>query len=180
VKATVDSTAREVFDHAPVGVIDEVHGPVAVITCDHLPPLRQALIARRNAETYLFEVHQHLDEHHLRAITLHRTTGLRRGLPVYDTGSPLHVPMTTSCLGRVLDGFGRPLDDGPPLAGEAFRNVHGEPLPLREAVGAGEVLQTGIKVIDLLCPFVKGGKTGLFGGAGVGVRRCGRTHPRGS
>jgi F-type H+-transporting ATPase subunit beta len=164
----VDSTTRQDSEHPPIGVIDEVHGPVVVITCEDLPPLRQALVARRNAETYLFEVHQHLDERHLRAITLHRTTGLRRGLPVYDTGSPLHVPVTVSCLGRVLDGFGRPLDDGPPLASESFRNVHGEPLPLREAVGAGEVLQTGIKVIDLLCPFVKGGKTGLFGGAGVG------------
>jgi F-type H+-transporting ATPase subunit beta len=168
IKATVDNTTLQDFDQSPIGIIDEVHGPVAVITCEHLPPLRQALFARRDAETYLFEVHQHLDEHRLRAIILHRTAGLRRGLSVFNTGSPLHVPVATSCLGRVLDGFGAPLDDGLPLAGESFRNVHGEPLPLSETVGAGEVLQTGIKVIDLLCPFVKGGKTGLFGGAGVG------------
>jgi F-type H+-transporting ATPase subunit beta len=164
----VDETLPHAHDQAPIGVIDAVHGPVAVISCGKLPPLRQALIARRNAETYLFEVHQHLDEHHLRAITLHRTAGLRRGMAVYDTGSPLHVPVSGACLGRVLDIFGQPLDDGAPLPGESFRNVRSEPLPLREAVGAGEVLQTGIKVIDLLCPFIKGGKTGLFGGAGVG------------
>jgi len=167
-QARVSTILPHDHDQTPIGVINEVHGPVAVITCGRLPPLRQALIARRNAETYLFEVHQHLDERHLRAITLHRTAGLRRGMAVYDTGSPLHVPVSESCLGRVLDIFGQPLDDGDPLPKESFRNVHAKPPPLQEAVGAGEVLQTGIKVIDLLCPFVKGGKTGLFGGAGVG------------
>ncbi len=133
----MNNTLPHDLDQAPIGVIDEVHGPVAVITCRHLPPLRQALIARRNAETYLFEVHQHLDEHHLRAITLHRTAGLRRGMAVYDTGSPLHVPVSEACLGRVLDIFGQPLDDGAPLPGESFRNVHANPPPLQEAIGAG-------------------------------------------
>ena len=152
----------------PIGVITEVHGPVAVIACDTLPPLRQALSAQFNHETYLFEVHQHLDERHIRTITLHRSTGLYRGMPVYDTGAPLHVPVTPECLGRLLNIFGEPLDDGDVLTPQEFRNVHHRPLPLEEAVGVGDLLQTGIKVIDLLCPFVKGGKTGLFGGAGVG------------
>ncbi len=155
-------------EDTPIGVIDEVHGPVVVITCDRLPPLRQALRASLNHETYIFEVHQHLDERHVRAITLHRTAGLWRGMPVYDTGAALHVPVAPECLGRLLNIFGEPLDDGPPLSHAAFRNVHGQPAPLQDAVGVGVVLETGIKVIDLLCPFVKGGKTGLFGGAGVG------------
>ena len=153
---------------APVGTITEVHGPVVVIACDRLPPLRQALCARLDHESYLFEVHQHLDEHHLRAITLHRSAGLHRGMTVYDTGAPLHIPVAPDCLGRLLNIFGEPLDGGDALLAREFRNVHKHPLPLQDAVGVGEVLQTGIKVIDLLCPFVKGGKTGLFGGAGVG------------
>ncbi len=130
--------------------------------------LRQALCADLNHETYLFEVHQHLDEQRVRAITLHRSAGLRRGMPVYDTGAPLHVPVSPACLGRLLNLFGEPLDGGDPLPHNAFRNIHSRPPPLSEAVGVGQVLETGIKVIDLLCPFVKGGKTGLFGGAGVG------------
>lgn len=151
-----------------IGFIAEVHGPVAVIACDTLPPLRQALRARLDHETYLFEVHQHLDQHHVRAVTLHRSSGLHRGMAVYDTGAPLHVPVAPDCLGRLLNIFGEPLDGGEPLASREYRNVHSRLLPLQESAGVGEVLQTGIKVIDLLCPFVKGGKTGLFGGAGVG------------
>jgi F-type H+-transporting ATPase subunit beta len=161
------ATGRET-SLTPVGEITQVHGPVAVIACDTLPPLRQALCASLDHETYLFEVHQHLDERHVRAITLHRSAGLHRGMTVYDTGAALHIPVTTECLGRLLNIFGEPLDAGAALPAREFRNVHSRPMPLNEAVGAGEVLQTGIKVIDLLCPFVKGGKTGLFGGAGVG------------
>jgi F-type H+-transporting ATPase subunit beta len=153
---------------APIGHIEEVHGPVVVMLCEALPPLRQALFARVRAETYWFEVHQHLDRHRVRAIALHRTAGITRGLPVYDTGAPVHVPVGPGCLGRVLNLFGEPLDGGPPIEVAAFRNIRGEPLPLADALAPSEVLQTGIKVIDLLCPFVRGGKTGLFGGAGVG------------
>jgi F-type H+-transporting ATPase subunit beta len=152
----------------PIGHVEEVQGPVVVIACDALPPLRQALFARVDSETYWFEVHQHLDWRRVRAITLHRTAGITRSLPVYDTGAPLHVPVGPGCLGRVLNIFGEPLDGEPPFAPDAFRNIRGEPLPLMETVAPSEILQTGIKVIDLLCPFVRGGKTGLFGGAGVG------------
>jgi F-type H+-transporting ATPase subunit beta len=153
---------------AQIGTIAEVHGPVVVIACEHLPPLRQALCANTNRESYVFEVHQHLDEHHLRAVTLHHSSGLQRGMPVFDTGSPLHVPVSASRLGRMIDVFGRPLDGGPELDTTEYRNIHGTPLPLHEVSGVSGLLETGIKVIDLLCPFVKGGKTGLFGGAGVG------------
>lgn len=159
---TADSPAE------PIGTIVGVHGPVVVIACERLPPLRQALLTYFDHERYLFEVHQHLDERHLRAITLHGTSGLKRGMPVYDTGAPLHVPVSPDCLGRVLNVFGEPQDGGPPLAGGAFRNVHRAPVALHEARGVSEILATGIKVIDLLCPFFRGGKTGLFGGAGVG------------
>ena len=153
---------------ARIGTVTEVHGPVVVIDCEPLPPLHQALTATAKRDSYLFEVHQHLDEHRVRAIALHRSTGLARGLPVYDTGAPLHVPVSPACLGRLLDIFGRPLDGGAPVESSQYRNVHARPPPLHEAVAAGETLETGIKVIDLLCPFVRGGKTGLFGGAGVG------------
>ncbi|MCK7549223.1 F0F1 ATP synthase subunit beta [Marinobacter koreensis] len=155
-------------DASPIGFITEVHGPVVIIATNRLPPLRQALKARVDHEHYLFEVHQHLDERHLRAITMHRTSGLYRGMPVFDTGAPLHVPVAPGCLGRLLNIFGAPLDDGPPLPASDFRNIHSRIPPLHQSVGAGEVLPTGIKVIDLLCPFFRGGKTGLFGGAGVG------------
>jgi F-type H+-transporting ATPase subunit beta len=108
----------------PIGMIAEVHGPVVVIACDKLPPLRQGLCAALNSDTYLFEVHQHLDEHHARAITLHRTSGLYRGMHVFDTGAPLQVPVTQACLGRLLNVFGEPLDGEPPLKAEAYRSIH--------------------------------------------------------
>ena len=152
----------------PIGTITEVHGPVVVIECRRLPRIHQALSASLNHDAYLFEVHQHLDRHHVRAITLHRATGLSRGLEVYDTGAPLHVPVSEACLGRLLNIFGEPIDGGEALPETEFRNIHARPAALSEAMATGGALETGIKVIDLLCPFVKGGKTGLFGGAGVG------------
>ncbi|MCD6582493.1 MAG: F0F1 ATP synthase subunit beta [Desulfuromusa sp.] len=152
----------------PIGFIAEVHGPVVVINCDTLPAMHQALYTRLDHETYLFEVLQHLDEHRVRAITLHRSTGLHRGMAVYDSGAPLHVPVAPDCLGRLLNVFGEPLDGGVALSPREFRSIHRKQIPIYQSVGASEVLETGIKVIDLLCSFVKGGKTGLFGGAGVG------------
>ena len=104
------SSSAAIIDTSPIGIVTEAHGPVTVIACERLPPLRQALRASLDHETCLFEVHQHLDEHHVRAITLHRSNGLRRGMRVYDTGAPLHVPVTPDCLGRLLNAFGEPLD----------------------------------------------------------------------
>lgn len=151
-----------------IGVIAEVHGPVVTIDCKQLPPLRQALCTYFDHTSFLFEVHQHLDQRHVRAITLHGTAGLSRGMKVYDTGAPLHVPVDKQYLGRLLNIFGEPLDGLAELPQQEFRNIHAKPVPLSETIGISGILQTGIKVIDLLCPFVKGGKTGLFGGAGVG------------
>jgi F-type H+-transporting ATPase subunit beta len=152
----------------PVGSILQVRGPVVDIACDVLPPIKQALQCSLNGEVYTFEVHQHLDERRIRAITLSRTSGLRRGMAVYDTGSSLRVPVSPACLNRLLDLFGNPLDGGPPLKGGEFRNILVSPAALKDSKPAASVMETGIKVIDLLCPFVRGGKTGLFGGAGVG------------
>lgn len=160
----IDQTSRD----RGIGTIAEVHGPVVIIDCQELPPLRQALSAAVGHENYLFEVHQHLNRHQVRAITLHTTTGLHRGMPVYDTGAPLQVPVSPQCLGRLLNVFGKPLDGMDPLPSDQFRSIHSSPIAIYESTGTGGLLETGIKVIDLLCPFMKGGKTGLFGGAGVG------------
>lgn len=152
----------------PLGVIQEIQGPVIDVVCSRLPPLHRAIYVCLNGEHYTFEVHRHLDEQRVRAIALHRTSGLKRQMTVFDGGVGLQIPVTPDCLGRLLDMFGRPLDGGPPLIAESFRPIVAPPVSLSEAAGVGGVLPTGIKVIDLLCPFVRGGKTGLFGGAGVG------------
>jgi F-type H+-transporting ATPase subunit beta len=153
---------------APLGVIEEVHGPVVDILCTRLPPLHHAVYVCHGDARHVFEVHRHIDETRVRAIALNPTAGLRRRMPVFDSGGPLQVPVTPECLGRLLNTFGLPLDGGPPLVAEDFRPIVAPPAPLSESAGVGDILLTGIKVIDLLCPFVRGGKTGLFGGAGVG------------
>ncbi len=153
---------------AAVGIITEVHGPVVVIRCDALPPLGRALQCNLSSDTCLLELHQHLDHHHARAIALLDTAGLARGMPVYDRGNALQVPVSPACLGRVLNVFGQPLDAGATLKTDQWRPIHGSHSPLTSAVEANQMLESGIKVVDLLCPFVRGGKTGLFGGAGVG------------
>jgi F-type H+-transporting ATPase subunit beta len=150
------------------GVITEIHGPAVVSAWETLPPLRQALRASLDHESYVFEVHQHLDERRVRAITLHRSAGLRRGMTIVDTGAPLPVRVSPDCLGRLLNIFGEPLDGGGAVPTREFRNIHAEVPPLDLTIGMGETLECGVKVIDLLCPFARGGKTGLFGGAGVG------------
>lgn len=155
-------------DAEPVGRIVEVHGPVVLIRCDPLPPLRQALVTRDRDPAYTFEVYQHIDRENIRAITLENPAGLQRGIRVYDSGAPLSVPVSEECLGRLLDAFGAPLDGGPPLPGNQRRPIHTHPAPFHETTMSSGILETGIKVIDLLSPFVRGGKTGLFGGAGVG------------
>lgn len=151
-----------------IGTIEEVHGPVVNIVCDCLPPLHQAVFCSFDHERHIFEVYRHLDERRARAIALQPTGGLKRGLPVYDTGGPLRIPVSPDCLSRLLDVFGAPLDGGPPISPREMRNIIAAPATLSETVAAEGILESGIKVIDLLCPFVKGGKTGLFGGAGVG------------
>ncbi|MGD9786979.1 MAG: F0F1 ATP synthase subunit beta [Sulfuricellaceae bacterium] len=153
---------------SPIGRVVEIHGPVVDIACEVLPPLRRALTVSIDGGSAVLEVQHHLDAHQVRAIALSRTAGLQRGTPVFDSGAALQVPVSVNCLGRLLDAFGQPLDGGEPLEGQAFRNLLSPPPRLADTLPSSGILETGIKVIDLLCPFIRGGKTGLFGGAGVG------------
>ena len=166
--AKIEALARLKQSKVQIGTICAVHGPVVDIICEYLPPLHQALYASIDHEAYRFETHQHLDEKRVRAITLNRTSGLQRGMPVYDTGAALRVPVSPQCLGRLINIFGQPLDGGPALSVQESRGILAKPAPLHETVTAKGILETGIKVVDLLAPFIRGGKTGLFGGAGVG------------
>jgi len=152
----------------PIGHVVEVHGPVVDIGCETLPRVHRALEVTIKGATSMLEVLHHLHAHQVRAIALHRTAGLMRGTPVFDSGAPLRVPVSVECLGRLVDAFGAPLDGGPPLASNEFRNLLAPPPLLSNTLPSRDILETGIKVIDLLCPFIRGGKTGLFGGAGVG------------
>ncbi|BAK77278.1 F0F1 ATP synthase subunit beta [Pseudogulbenkiania sp. NH8B] len=157
---------------APPGIASgrvlAVRGPVVDIRFQRLPPIGQALHLPLDGESITLVVFQHLDETRVRAIALHPTDGVARGLAVSDTGGPLAVPIGDDCLGRLLDVLGRPLDGGPPLSAARLCPILSAAPPLADTVPAETMLPTGIKVIDLLCPFVRGGKTGLFGGAGVG------------
>ena len=132
-----------------------------------LPPLRRKLTTGLE-RTVPLEVAAHLDARTVRAIALGPTRGLARGMPVQDTGRPLEAPVGMSLLGRMLDVFGEPIDDGGPLADVEWRPIHRPPVPLARREVRSEIFATGIKVIDLLSPLERGGKAGLFGGAGVG------------
>ena len=151
-----------------VGRIEAAQGPVVDVRCDYLPPIGQALDVISGEERWVLVVCQHLQPTLIRAIALHAVSGIYRGMAVYDSGAALQVPVDPACLGRMLNVFGEPLDGGPPLASTQFRAILAQPPLLCETLPAAQILETGIKVIDLLCPFVRGGKTGLFGGAGVG------------
>jgi F-type H+-transporting ATPase subunit beta len=114
------------------------------------------------------EIQQHLGGGRVRAISMSSTLGMRRGLEVIDTGSPLTMPVGKETLGRVLNLFGDPIDERGPIESKTRMPIHHEPPKLVDLSAKTEMFETGIKVIDMLCPFVRGGKTGLFGGAGVG------------
>jgi len=116
----------------------------------------------------VMEVAQHLGENTVRCIAMDSTDGLQRGLAVKDTGAPICVPVGEMVLGRIFNVIGEVIDDGPPLVVTKTLPIHRDPPPLTEQSTASQILPTGIKVIDLLTPYAKGGKIGLFGGAGVG------------
>lgn len=164
----MDKNSGRVVNKIPIGTIVEVRGSVVTIKCKKLPSLHQALEIYTDNDKYILEVHQHIDQHHVRALTLHRASGLQRGLSVYDEGAPLQIPVAPACLGRLLNVFGEPLDGEIEIKTDEYRNILTKPVPLGATTTNRNILETGIKVIDLLCPFIKGGKTGLFGGAGVG------------
>ncbi|MFP5465052.1 MAG: F0F1 ATP synthase subunit beta [Gammaproteobacteria bacterium] len=114
------------------------------------------------------EVQQQLGDGIVRTIAMGSTDGLKRGLSVASTGAPISVPVGKKTLGRIMDVLGRPVDDAGPIGAETTSAIHRKPPTFAEQAAAVEILETGIKVIDLICPFAKGGKVGLFGGAGVG------------
>src|SRR5882757_5429544 len=116
----------------------------------------------------VFEVAQHLGENAVRAIAMDTTEGLTRGQEVIDTGTPIRVPVGPATLGRIMNVIGEPIDEAGPIATTHMASIHREAPSFAEQAGSAEILVTGIKVIDLLCPYTKGGKIGLFGGAGVG------------
>ncbi|MCC0073468.1 MAG: F0F1 ATP synthase subunit beta [Rhodobacter sp.] len=151
------------------GKITQVIGAVVDVQFDGtLPAILNALTTENNGKTLILEVAQHLGENTVRAIAMDATEGLVRGQPVADTGSPIEVPVGTATLGRILNVVGEPVDEKGPVNATATRAIH-QPAPSFENQStASEILVTGIKVIDLLAPYTKGGKIGLFGGAGVG------------
>lgn len=152
----------------PIGVVTQIHGAVVTIACTQLPLLHQALKIYIDEDGIILEVHQHIDTNHVLAIALHGTAGLRRGLQVYDLGSPLEVSVSEYCLGRLLNVFGEPLDGLAPPKAHEHRSILSKSPAIESTKTKESLLETGIKVIDLLCPVIQGGKVGLFGGAGVG------------
>jgi F-type H+-transporting ATPase subunit beta len=151
------------------GTITQVVGVVVDVEFEgkNLPAIYDALNTKLGDRNITFEVAQHLDEHTVRAISMQSTDGLKRGDEVVATGSPITVPVGDETLGRMFSVVGDPIDGKPAPKGKRA-SIHREPPALSEQSNKTEILETGIKVIDLLAPMAKGGKVGLFGGAGVG------------
>ena len=151
------------------GRISQVIGAVVdVVFDDHLPAILNALETDNNGNRLVLEVAQHLGENAVRTIAMDSTEGLVRGAKVKDTGSPISVPVGDGTLGRIMNVIGEPVDEQGPIPHETKRGIHQEAPSFVEQSTEAEILVTGIKVVDLLCPYAKGGKIGLFGGAGVG------------
>jgi F-type H+-transporting ATPase subunit beta len=151
------------------GKITQVIGAVVDVQFDdHLPEILNALSTDNNGKTLVLEVSQHLGENTVRTIAMDATEGLVRGQAVADTKGPISVPVGNATLGRILNVVGEPVDEQGPVNADEKRAIH-QPAPeFSEQSTESEILVTGIKVIDLLAPYAKGGKIGLFGGAGVG------------
>ena len=151
------------------GTIQQVVGVVVDVNFhkDHLPAMYNALEVKLDGKTLVLEVAQHLSESAVRAVALGSTDGLARGIEAVDTGKPISVPVGDATLGRMFNVVGEPID-GKDSKFSQTSPIHRQPPALIEQSGAVEILETGIKVIDLICPITRGGKVGLFGGAGVG------------
>ena len=153
----------------PIGKITQVMGAVVDVQFDnHLPEILNALETKNDGQKLILEVAQHLGENTVRTIAMDSSEGLVRGAVVEDVGSPISVPVGNPTLGRILNVVGEPVDEKGPIKAKELRPIH-QPAPeFSEQSTDTELLTTGIKVIDLLAPYSKGGKVGLFGGAGVG------------
>src|SRR5690606_6664835 len=157
-----------------VGRVVQVMGPVVDIEFppDQLPDLLNAIVINTEAEgmkiNLTLEAAQHLGNNTVRCIAMASTDGLRRGMPAVDTGGPISVPVGRKTLGRIFHVLGEPIDGGDSLADVERVPIHKRAPPVDEVLPTTEILETGIKVVDLLAPYPRGGKIGLFGGAGVG------------
>ena len=157
------------------GTITQVIGPVVDVSFKEgeLPALYNAIHIKKSGsnggeETITLEVAQHLGDSSVRTVAMQPTDGLVRGMAAADTGSPISVPVGKNVLGRILNVIGEPVDKKPPVESEETWSIHRDAPTLENQDTKTEMLETGIKVVDLLEPYLKGGKTGLFGGAGVG------------
>src|SRR5882762_3841436 len=154
-----------------VGKIVQVIGPVIDVEFEpeQLPELYNAVTVKLDSGQLVAEVEQHIGRNQVRAVAMSSTDGLVRGMDVVDTGQPITVPVGKPALGRILNVIGEPVDEGPPIPKDAERwPIHRGSPAFVDLEPKTQVFETGIKVIDLIAPFVKGGKIGLFGGAGVG------------
>ncbi|WP_026783262.1 F0F1 ATP synthase subunit beta [Pleomorphomonas koreensis] len=152
-----------------IGRITQVIGAVVDVKFDeHLPAILNALETKNGDHRLVLEVAQHLGENTVRTIAMDTTEGLVRGHEVVDTGKPISVPVGDACLGRIMNVIGEPVDEVGPIVGETKRAIHQEAPDYTDQSTEAEILVTGIKVVDLLAPYARGGKIGLFGGAGVG------------
>ena len=156
--------------HENIGTICQVIGPVVDIQFeqDHLPDLLNAIKIQNDEEVLTVEVAQHIGDDVVRCIALGATDGLKRGMDAKDTGAAISVPVGKETLGRMFNVLGEPIDGKDALKGEETMPIHRKAPTFEDQDTSNEVYETGIKVIDLLCPYAKGGKVGLFGGAGVG------------
>ncbi|MCB2112013.1 MAG: F0F1 ATP synthase subunit beta [Parvularculaceae bacterium] len=151
------------------GRISQVIGAVVDVEFDgELPAILNALETDNNGNRLVLEVAQHLGQNSVRTIAMDSSEGLVRGQKVIDTGAAISVPVGDGTLGRIMNVIGEPVDEAGPVDHTAKRAIHQEAPPFVEQSTEAEILVTGIKVVDLLCPYAKGGKIGLFGGAGVG------------
>jgi len=151
------------------GRISQVIGAVVDVEFDgELPAILNALETDNNGNRLVLEVAQHLGQNSVRTIAMDSSEGLVRGQKVVDTGAAISVPVGDGTLGRIMNVIGEPVDEAGPVEHTVTRGIHQEAPPFVEQSTEAEILVTGIKVVDLLCPYAKGGKIGLFGGAGVG------------
>ena len=153
------------------GTLVQAIGPVLDVrfSSQTLPPLLTALKVRRESGKELtIEVLQHIGDDTVRCISMGSTEGIQRGLQVENTGKPIQAPVGKEVLGRRFNVLGETIDDGPAFTAKETHSIYNDPPKFQDQSTKAEIYETGIKVIDLLCPYIKGGKVGLFGGAGVG------------
>ncbi len=153
-----------------IGTVTQIIGPVLDIKFPdgQLPDLLNAITVEKGEETITLEVAQHIGDDVVRCIAMSSTDGLVRGAKAVDTGSPITVPVGDQCLGRIFNLLGEPIDEMPAPQAQERWPIHRPAPSYEEQESTTEILETGIKVVDLICPYAKGGKIGLFGGAGVG------------